>query len=606
MKKKAVSVVGLHRAHLRYLVTLVLLEGWLYSFTAAMVVIVSMLSLIDPFIVKWIIDIALPRHDTRGIELAAIALFLIYGGRLAIHDSARYTSAIASQRLISRLRVHLMRETFRMPWDKLSATGPGDLVHRLERDIVEVCESGGEIVTSMWRIALTLSTVFTVMLFFDWRLTCALMPCIVAFALVRYGFRNRLAGASENVREQMTLENTFLHEVCAGLLQIQVLCCKAAMIGRLAELERKNVRLVERRSRSELYFSICCSLTIAIGITILFCVGGLQVVHGALTTGGLIAFYSFFMRWFDPLSNAIETTAKLHRLEPHVKRLREMKNDRHDMVPSSIGRLRASAPRSIEVERLSYRCASGHWALEECSVKAQAGELVAIVGQNGAGKSTLLNLLAQIFPPTSGRILLDGLDVSLMGIEQVRRLVTVLLQRPTLFSMTLQENIRLGAKATCKEVTRVAEVAGLGPLIQRCKDGLDVKIGVGGISLSGGEAQRIAIARSLLQKRPIVLLDEATSAIDPEHERSLVAMLRAELRQSIVLAVTHRPEIAKMSDRVLLLRQGRVIAEGRDEDLRASSQQYLRIWEGEDRRALSGSILRASRSTNTARSGTVL
>jgi subfamily B ATP-binding cassette protein MsbA len=250
-------------------------------------------------------------------------------------------------------------------------------------------------------------------------------------------------------------------------------------------------------------------------------------------------------------------------------------------LPRAQGRRSAGA--DVRIERVSFRYAADHAeALHDVSFRIAPGETVALVGPSGAGKTTVAALLPRFWDVSVGRILIDGIDVRELALEELRGAIGIVPQEPTLFSGTVRENIAYARpEATDAEIVAAARAAHAIEFIERLPQGFDTRVGERGVKLSGGQRQRLAIARVFLKDPAIVILDEATSSLDSESERLVGEAMEELLRGRSTLIIAHRLSTVRRADRVVVLDRGRVVEEGRHADLLAGGGVYAKLYKGQ-------------------------
>jgi ABC-type multidrug transport system fused ATPase/permease subunit len=302
------------------------------------------------------------------------------------------------------------------------------------------------------------------------------------------------------------------------------------------------------------------------------------VIDGALSRGDFLVVFTYYAQaafaalslgtlWFDLQGAAAGLTRAFWLLDLPSE------TDPPDVPPL------APVRRSVRFQDVAYRHPDGTPALEGVSFEAHVGELVAIVGPAGAGKTTLAHLVPRYLEPTSGRVLVDGIDASRVSRASLREQVSYVFQETWLLDATIEENLRLGAPhADAADLDRALAAARAAEFVSRLPEGLGTRVGRGGSRLSVGQRQRLAIARALVRATPIVILDEPTSALDPETEQALVASLREAGRDRLVLVIAHRLSTIRSADRILFLDGGRILEQGRPEELlRRPGSEYRRF-----------------------------
>ena len=326
---------------------------------------------------------------------------------------------------------------------------------------------------------------------------------------------------------------------------------------------------------------------IALGTIAIFGYGGYRVFVGALTVGGLVAFYSYLARLFDPLNAAVDIYSRFNRLSASLRRILEILEmapgvpEKPDAVP-----LPSPVRGYVEMTGVSFSYDSGPPVFEGFNLKLEAGEKVALVGISGSGKSTITRLIARLYD-----VNIDGIDVRDVSLESLRTKVCYLMQDSVLFDRTLKENLLLGKpSATNKELSSALEIADLDELMRRLPRGWDTPVGPRGNALSGGERQRLALARAVLQSPSLLLLDESTSALDAPAERRVLANLIQRFRHLSMVFVSHRISAVKWVDRILVLNQGMIAEQGTHDQLMRRDGFYPYLYAKAD---LADSHLRA-------------
>ena len=530
------------------------------------VVITSILVLLDPLIIRFLIDDVIPLRRVSWLPLVAGAFFLTYAGRLGFDSLAAMLNFRAVQKMTFRSRLSLLRHLQRLSAEYHDNRPLGDTLHRLQVDVDQVGTLSGEVIPSVLRMVTVFSLVMTTMLVLNYRLTVIVLPLIPLFILVRRRFHDRLRQASDSVQEQSGKMIGFLEEHLSSIVQVQLLSCEQREARRFAHLSGDAVRAQIKRRGTELLFSSFLYLIIVTGMAGVLCYGGYQVMMGTLTAGGLVAFYGYTLQLFIPLYGVVDIYSKLQRAGASVRRLMEITEaelilrDR----PGALA-LKPNASGAIELRDVSFSYHADRPVLSGISLRVNPGERVALAGTSGNGKSTIARLVARLYDAREGTVLVEGLDVRNITLKSLRSSVIFVPQDPVLFDVTLRENLLYGnAEATQDELDKVARLAQLESLIHRLPNGWDEPLGPRGNRLSGGERQRVALARALLQRPRILILDECTSALDALTEKWLLSGLDGYLQNVTTIIISHRPYPMKWADRVVFIECGQITEESPD------------------------------------------
>ena len=524
------------------------------------VVLASALLLIDPLIVRMLIDDVIPNRRIGWLPLIAGTFFITYMGRLGFESLASIFSFRAVQKMTFRSRLTLLRHLQRLSAEFHDNRPLGDTLHRLQVDVDQVGTLSGEVIPSVLRMVTVFTLVMTTMLVINYKLTAIVLPLIPLFILVRRRFHHRLRQASDSVQEQSGKMIGFLEEHLSSIVQVQLLSCEQREARRFALLSSRAVRAQIKRRITELFFGSVLYLIIVAGMAGVLCYGGYQVIIGTLTAGGLVAFYGYILQLFIPLYGVVEIYSKCQRLGASVRRLMEIA--KADMVlrdrPGALT-LQPDTSGAIELREVWFSYHSDRPVLEAVNLCVGSGERVALVGTSGNGKSTIARLAARLYDARAGKVLVDGVDVRDITLKSLRSSVIFVPQEPVLFDLTLRENLLYGNPgATDQELAKVMRLAQLETLISRLPNGLDESLGPRGNRLSGGERQRVALARALLQRPKVLILDECTSALDALTEKRLLNGLDHYLRGVTTIIISHRPYPTSWADREVHLNYGQI------------------------------------------------
>jgi ABC-type multidrug transport system fused ATPase/permease subunit len=515
----------------------------------------SLLVLLDPLIVKWLIDDVIPRRRAGLLPVVAVAFLLTYAGRLAFDSLGAMLSFCAAQKMTFRLRLSLLRHLQGLSAEYHDDRPVGETLHRLEHDVDQVGTLGSEALPGALRMVTVFTVVLTTMLIMNFRLTCIVIPLIPAFILARRYYHDRLRHCSDAVQMQSGKVSGFLQEHLSAIVQVQLLSRELREARRFARLSGGALRAQVKRRRTELIFGALLYLIIIAGMASVLCYGGYQVITGSLSAGGLVAFYGYTLQLFIPLYGVVDIYSKLQRAGASVRRIREIVEaetvitDRPGAPPLS-----SNAPGAVELKNVSFGYRPDRPVLNGIDLRINPGEKVALTGTSGNGKSTIARLLARLYDAQEGAVLVDGLDVRETKLKSLRSSIILAPQEPVLFDVTLRENLLYGdPQASQEDLERAAALAQLEEVIRRLPNGWDEPLGPRGNKLSGGERQRVALARALLQRPRILILDESTSALDAPTEKSILDNLNGHLRDVTTIIISHRPYPMQWADRVITL-----------------------------------------------------
>jgi ABC-type bacteriocin/lantibiotic exporter with double-glycine peptidase domain len=542
----------------------------------SLIVLGSLMFLLDPLLIKWLIDQILPKKEFRLLLFAAAAFFGIYVCRLGFSTLAGLVTFRTVQDLVFRIRLSILNQINRLSADYHETTPVGEKLYRMEQDVDQVAELGSSLVPYVLQVAFNTIFVVGTMCILDFRLTIFLLPLMPLFFVFRRYFESRLRQASDSAQQQSSRESSFLQEHLASVIQIQLLHQESSQVQGFLERAAARVKALNDRNLVEILFRTCYMAVIAFGTITILGYGGYRVFAGALTVGGLVAFYSYLARLFDPLNAAVDIYSRFNRLSTSIRRILaviEMSPGVPDMPKA--GNFPSPLRGYIEMEAVSFSYRNGPPVVERLDLKLEAGEKVALVGVSGSGKSTIAKLIARLYDVNQGAVYIDGINVRDVRLESLRTNVCYLMQDAVLFDRTLRENLLLGKpSATKRELVQALETADLGELLCRLPDGWDSSIGPRGNALSGGERQRVALARAVLQNPSLFLLDESTSALDVPSEQRVLGNLIQHFPNQTIMFISHRISTLKWADRIVVLNRGVIEEQGTHDHLIRSGGLY--------------------------------
>jgi ABC-type bacteriocin/lantibiotic exporter with double-glycine peptidase domain len=532
----------------------------------------SLLALLTPLALKWLIDQVLPQRKTGLLVLAAVLVFLSYQGRTALTSLGSYLNLNAAQRIALRLRMDVLRYLDKLSADYYESTPPGAVMYPLKEPIEEVAYFGSDLLPAILRLCLTTGFTVVTMFVLSPLLTLAVVPLIPIFLIARHHFRSKLSADSDTVQTNLVEWNGFLEEHISSVLSIQLL-------GQEARQERRAFRLLARTTRAYMalfrtgmWFTVCTSLAVVLAMSAVIGYGGWSVIAGTLSLGSLVAFYSFVTQLFDPLSGAAELYSRAQRTFASIRQLQGVCALRPGITDPPACTSLSQVDWELEFRNVEFGYERQASTLLIPSLRIAPGERVVIIGENGAGKSTLARLITRLYDVKSGSIRIGGVDIREVGLKDLRRGVCYLPRDPVLFEGSLESNLRfVRPGASDRELRETIQLADLADMVAAFPDGLHQRLGPDACQLSGGQRQRLAIARALLQKPRIVILDEATSCLDPTSEVLILRNLSEYLSASTLIVVSHRASTLAGFGRVLVVAAGRIQADTEPEAMALGS-----------------------------------
>jgi ABC-type bacteriocin/lantibiotic exporter with double-glycine peptidase domain len=554
---------------------------WRHMLSILMIVVASLTFLLDPLIIKWLIDVVLPARDTRLLIFAATGIAGIYSIELGCSTIGGVLSFRTTQNLVYSIRLALLRQVNLLSADFHETVPLGEKLYRLEQDVDQVAELGSTLVPSVLQTTFTCIFVMSTMFLLNFRLTCVLLPLMPLFVAIRKHYQDRLRRAADSAQEKSSNETSFLQEHLASTIQIQMLNQEEQQTQAFVTRARARMKALDHRNLQEIFFRTWYVAIISLGSIAILSYGGYQVFSGALTVGGFIAFYSYVGRLFAPMSAAVDIYSRLNRLNSSMSRIHSIVEDKPTVCES---RTAVQLPRelrnTIALEGVSFRYRDSPNVLTDLSLNIRAGEKVALLGISGSGKSTIAKLIARLYDVNQGAVHIGGIDLRDATLKSLRAAVCYVPQEPLLFDRSIRENLLLGnPDASPEELHMAVEIAGLTNILSCSPSGWDMRVGPRGNNLSGGQRQRVALARAVLRKPSIFLLDESTSALDIPSERHIYVNLTRRFASQTIVVISHRVSALTWVDRIVVLNQGVIEEQGSHDQLMRRGGLYTKLYQ---------------------------
>jgi ABC-type multidrug transport system fused ATPase/permease subunit len=543
------------------------------------------LSLLDPLIVRWLIDIALPKRDLRFVLLGTLVFCVIYLLSVTVTYFATFLSCVVAQRMVFRIRVSLLRHLQALPGRYHGTAQVGETLYRIEQDVDHIAELSGDIVPLSLQMAVLGVMVIATMGYLNWRLTAIVLPLLPIFYWLQQKYSWRLKQAADNVQSQSGKLSSFLQEHLAGMLQLQLLNRTSAQTRKFARMAAETARCQVRQRATEMSFGIASVSVVVFGMGLVLAYGSYEVTRGVLTVGGLVAFYGYVFRLFTPVSIAIDLQSRSQRAGASIRRILEITDRGVELKVWDDG----TPPQLDIIPDLEFRSVSFCYdksrpVLRDMTFRVEVGESVAIVGLNGSGKSTVGLLATRLYEQDSGSILLGGQDIRQLSRRSLRSTISLVPQDPILFNETIRENLLFGDPvASSEDLTAVAALTQLDQVLRKIPGGFDEPLGPLGNRLSGGERKRVALARTLLQRPNILILDEITSALDEPAAMGMLQGLDLFRKGRTLIVISHRPATILWAERILVVHDGTVVDTGKHGELLRRCDVYRRLWQSQGR-----------------------
>jgi ABC-type bacteriocin/lantibiotic exporter with double-glycine peptidase domain len=519
----------------------------------------SLMVLITPLCMRILIDSILPRRNYRLLYAAVGLIFVSFVSRAILNAVGGYLTFLAAQRTALGLRLSLLRHVNLLSADYHDRTPVGETLYPFGTPIDEISYFSSDLLPTTLRTIVASVTSASGMILLSPILASVAIPVIPAFLIIGHHYRVKIGHEADAVQREQSKFSSFLLEHFAAKLQIQLLRHTQAQELKTNHLLTNVICCQEALWKTSVFYSVFSSVVIVTGLAAILYGGSLMVLSGKLTTGTLVAFYALLTQLFDSLSSVSDMYSRAHRIFASIRLLRAATEIAPAVVEHPDAKpLYPHSPLNIEFRDVRFGYRDSKATVHIPHLEILQGERVAIVGPNGSGKSTLVKLLARLYDVESGTIYVAGSDIRMVQLDSLRSFVSYLPPQPALLHLSVADNLRIGGSETSeRELEDVLRIVGLPKF-----DKFGLCIGPDASNLSSGERQRLAIARMLLHPPRIVILDEATSSLDPAFEETVLRTLDKRMPNSTVIFVSHRVHSLSWFGRILVLQDGRIVRDG--------------------------------------------
>ncbi len=546
-------------------------------------------TLVPPYMTMPLMDkVLIPFQNGQPIDPWLVALYLsglLVAALLAwgLGWYKTYVMALVSERIGADLRTTTYEHLMRLSLEYFGGRRTGDLMARIGAETDRLCLFLSlhlvDFITDVIMITLTALILFSI----DPGLALATLLPLPFIAWLIHQVRDRLRLGFEKIDRVWAELTNVLSDTIPGIRVVKAFAQEKREANRFREANRHNLAVNDRVNFLWGLFTPTITLMTEIGLLVVWAFGIWQVAKGQVTVGVLTAFLAYIGRFYTRLDSMSRIVSHTQKAAAGVKRIFEIL-DHVSSVPEPIQPVQLPQVEGrIDMEGIGFRYGNRS-VLRDFSLSIRPGEMIGLVGQSGSGKSTLINLICRFYDPAEGTVRIDGVDIRNLSLTDYRRHIGLVLQEPFLFFGTIADNIAYGKPdATREEIVAAARAAHAHDFILRLPQGYDSLVGERGQGLSGGERQRISIARALLINPRILILDEATSAVDTETEQEIQRALDNLVQGRTTIAIAHRLSTLQRADRLVVMEQGQLVEQGQHEELMQRQGVYWRLYEAQAR-----------------------
>ena len=484
------------------------------------------------------------------------------------------------------LRKEIFEHLQRLPMSFFDHSPVGRLVTRATTDVDALNDLFASGVVAMLNDFVLLFAMIAIL--FKWHpfLAFATLSPLPFMVLLTYFFRNKVRNANRRIRTAIARINAFLQEHISGMSVVQLFNREWKSRKQFEELNRVHMEAYKEAIDAFSFFYPAVEFLSMAGLALLYWVGGLKAITGTIQVGVLLAFMLYAQRFFRPIQDLSEKFNILQTAMAASERIFKLLDEPFTITSPAQARTLPSARGEIEFRNVWFSYTGGaapkeaDWVLRDVSFRVEPGQTLAIVGHTGAGKTTIIQLLLRFYDIQRGEILLDGVDIRTMDMQELRRLFGIVLQDPFLFTGTLESNVKLGTETISRAATEKAlREVGLGPFLESQPQGVETPVTERGSTLSVGQRQLVSFARALAHNPKFLILDEATSSVDTKTELLIREALDRLLQGRTAVVIAHRLSTIQHAHRILVFHKGRLREQGSHQELLALRGIYYRLYQ---------------------------
>lgn len=544
--------------------------SYLLVLTGCAILGVTAVDLLVPWCLRAVTQILTGSAPDMLEQILQIAWLLAaaYIVKMLMRFCQSYLSHVASWNVVAQLRTEVYAHLQKLSLSYYSDKQTGHIMSRVMNDTALLEQMVAHSIPDVTSNLLILVGVITVLMCINWQLALLVMIPIPVIFILTYWFSTRVRPYFRKAQQDVAELNAALQDNLSGIREIQAFNQQVPERDKIERKAKKHAKSILHALFLSAIFHPSVEFCAAVGTVIVIGVGGTLAVQGNLSVADIVGFVAYLSMFYAPIAVLARVAEEFQQAVAGSERIFEVLDTQPDIIDRPKAKPIATVEGTISFEDVCFSYDENTPILDHVSFEVKAGQMLAIVGPTGVGKSTTVNLLARFYDPDSGQIRIDGVDISKITISSLRDHMSIVLQDVFLFNGTIAENIAYGFKnATPEQIVEAAKIARIHSYIESLPEGYNTYIGERGVRLSGGQKQRISIARAVLRNSEILILDEATAAVDMETEAEIQAAIQNLVGTRTVIVIAHRLSTVRKADKIIVLSDGVIAESGTHEQL---------------------------------------
>ena len=550
-----------------------------FIITVVAVVVVSLTGLLPPYLLKVTVDNYVANGDIAGLTFISIILVGVYLVNWVSDYQRTYQMSWMGQNMVNDLRKQLFSHLQELSFSFYDRSEAGKIISRVTNDTDTLSQIFVQGVVTLISDVLTLIGIVAIMLWLSISLTLAAFLVIPPLLLLIFAFQSRLRKAYRVTRKKIAVVTSRLEESISGIREIQSFTREQDTMKTFRQANVENLQANVQTGKLFALLMPAVQIVGAVGTCVVLWFSGTLTISGGITLGIVIAFLLYITKFFRPIVNLTTFYNTVQSAIAAAERIFVTLDTEPEIADASDAIELSHVKGEIDFSHVTFGYDPAHPVLKDVNIYIEPGKTLAIVGPTGAGKSTIVKLLSRFYETQKGTVTVDGYYIRKVTLNSLHKQIGFVLQESFLFSGTIIENIKYGKlDATEDEVKQVAKIVGIHEFISSLPQGYETEVGERGMRLSVGQRQLVSFARALLVDPPILILDEATSSVDPYTELKIKKALVVLLKNRTSLVIAHRLSTVRNADNIIVINEGKIVEEGNHTELMKKKGMYYRLY----------------------------